>query len=82
MEMLGLSGREILIRGMDTSGDSIAIAVEIGRADVLDVAQDPEFTAVCVSTDDGESFEMRQRFEFSNGTEAIDVAFINGETRT
>jgi|GEM_PF-2618834 len=80
MEMLGLSGREILVRGMDTSEESIALAVEIGQPDVLDVAQDPEFSAVCISMDGGVSFEMQQRFEFTDGVEALDVAFIDTAT--
>jgi len=65
---------------LDASGDSIALAVEIGQPGVLDVAQDPEYLAICISMDDGVSFEMQQRFEFTGGAEAIDAALIKTES--
>jgi len=65
---------------LDASGDSIAFAVEIGQPGVLDVAQDPEFLATCISMDDGVSFEMQQRFEITGGADAINVALIKTES--
>jgi hypothetical protein len=73
---LAAEKRHILIRGLDASQNQIAAAVEISPAGADDHIQDPEFTAVCLSDDDGRSFQLLYRFNFSEGIEIQDVAFI------
>jgi hypothetical protein len=73
---LAIKNRHILIRGLDTRGEKIVAAVEVAPARAGDIVQDPEFTAVCVSGDDGRSFDEKRRFIFENDGEVQDVAWI------
>lgn len=68
---------EILIRGMDASGEKIAVAVEVGSPSVSGFAQEPEFTAVCVSLDGGKSFELLHCFASGDDAEVLDVTFCD-----
>ncbi len=69
--------RCILIRGLDTRGEKIVAAVEVTPPDADDIAQEPQFTAVCMSADGGRSFEVTHRVTFKNGGEIQDVAWHN-----
>jgi hypothetical protein len=68
--------RRILIRGLDTRGEKIVAAVEVTPLGANDIAQEPEFTAVCMSADGGKSFDVIQRLTFKNGGEIQDVAWL------
>nr|CBH39168.1 hypothetical protein BSM_26460 [uncultured archaeon] len=74
---LGISERYILVRGIDTRREKMVVAVEVSPPGVYDCAQDPDFTAVCVSVNGGVSFEMVYRFTFSDGIEIQDVAWLH-----
>ncbi len=76
-EVLNEPKREILIRGMDAAGDKIAVAVEVGLSSISGFAQEPEFTAVCVSLDGGKSFELLHHFASGDDAEALDVTFCD-----
>jgi hypothetical protein len=72
VKSLLLSQRQILVRGLAARGEKIAAAVEVSPTGAGDIAQEPEFTAVCISEDGGASFEATQRIAFNDG-EILDV---------
>lgn len=67
--------RSILIRGLDCQENKIAVVVEVSPAG-RDSAQDPEFTAVCLSVDGGSMFDVVRRIAFADGAEIQDVAWL------
>jgi hypothetical protein len=73
---LKVSGRKILIRGLDVRQENVAAAVEVSPPGAADVAQDPEMTAVCLSTDNGRSFEVRRQEMSNSGAEIQDAALL------
>lgn len=77
IKALTISKRQILIRGLDALGGRIAAAVEVSPPGAGDVAQDPEFTALCVSEDAGASFTVTRRLAFGDGGEIQDVALFS-----
>jgi hypothetical protein len=76
VKSLMIPKRQILVRGLDAWGEKIAAAVEVAQPGVGDIAQDPEFTATCLSTDGGVSFTVPHRLTFKNGGEIQDVALL------
>lgn len=76
VKSLMIPKRQILVRGLDAWGEEIAAAVEVAQPGVGDIAQDPEFTAACMSTDGGVSFTVTHRLTFKNGGEIEDVALL------
>ncbi|MDN5940291.1 MAG: hypothetical protein L0H94_00285 [Nitrospira sp.] len=77
VKALTISRRQILIRGLDVRRDKIAAAVEVSPPGVGDIAQEPEFTAVCISVDGGMSFQVTHRLAFKIGGEFQAVAWLN-----
>jgi hypothetical protein len=77
MKSLMIPGRRIVVRGMDVRGDNIAAALEVSPPGAGDIAQAPEFTAVCISVDGGKSFEVSKRATLETGGEIQDVAWLN-----
>jgi hypothetical protein len=73
---LRVSGRKMVVRGVDVRQDRIAVAVEVSPAEAGDIAKDPEFTAVCLSTDNGKSFEVAHRMLFEAGEEINDAVWL------
>ena len=73
---LRVSGRKILVRGLDVRQEKIAAAVEVSPPGAADIAQDPELTAVCLSTDNGKSFEVTHHMTFESGAEVQDVVWL------
>ncbi|MBW2057794.1 MAG: hypothetical protein JRJ26_09910 [Deltaproteobacteria bacterium] len=76
LKALCVSGRTILVRAVDTCRKRIVAAVEASPPGAGGWAQDPEFTAVCVSLDGGKTFEMVHRFDFREGVEIQDVTWL------
>lgn len=72
---LNIRKRRILVRGLDTRGEKIVAALEVNPPGSGDIAQEPEFTAVCMSVDGGKSFALTHRLTFKNGGEIQDVAW-------
>ena len=71
---LAVRDRELIVRGMDAEGSRWALAVEVA-AEHKTAATDPDFTAVCISDNDGESFEIVHRRTFRDGAEILDVSW-------
>lgn len=72
---LAVRDRALVVRGMDVEGSRWALAVEVAPAGKT-VASDPDFTAVCISDDDGGSFEIAHRRTFRDGAEILDVSWL------
>ncbi len=72
---LAVRDRSLLIRGMDAEGSRLVLAVEVAHEGQT-TAVDPDFTAMCVSDDDGDSFELAYRRTFRDGAEILDVSWI------
>jgi hypothetical protein len=75
---LKVSGRKILIRGLDVRREKIAAAVEVSPPGATDVAQDPELTAICLSVDNGISFEVTHQLVSKSSAEIHDVVWLGG----
>jgi len=76
---LKVSKQTVLVRGLDVRQGKIAAAVEVGPPGAIDVAPDPELTAVCFSTDNGKSFELAHQEMSRSGAEIQDVVWIGQE---
>lgn len=72
---LSVRDRSLVVRGMDVEGSRWALAVEVCHED-KDAASDPDVTAVCISSDDGESFEITHHRAFRDGAEILDVSWL------
>lgn len=77
LKSLDFSNRNILIRGLDAYKEKIVVAVEVSQHDVRDYAKDPEFTAVCISENNGASFKQIHRSTLWRSGEIQDVAFLH-----
>lgn len=77
LKSLVISGRKILIRGLDVRRERIVAAVEVSPSGAGDIAQDPEFSAVCTSMDEGKSFKVSKRLSFKTEGEIQDVAWLD-----
>lgn len=72
---LSVRNRSLLVRGIDVEGSRWTLAVEVAPESKT-AASDPDFTAVCISHDDGESFEIAHRRAFHEGAEILDVSWL------
>jgi hypothetical protein len=75
-EALAVRGRAMVIRGMDADRGRLALVVEAAREGWTSTAADPDFTAVCISNNNGESFEVARRQPFRDGAEILDVSWL------
>jgi len=73
---LFITNRKILIRGLDSRNEQIVTAVEVAPEGAGDFVQNPDFTAVCISEDGGNSFQVRKQFFFKDDKEIQDVALL------
>lgn len=72
---LGVRDRSLVVRGMDVEESRWVLAVEVSQED-KDAASNPDVTAVCISSNDGESFEITHQREFRDGAEILDVSWL------
>ena len=77
LKALGVARRKILVRGLDARKSTIAAAVEVSPQGARDVGQDPAFTALCVSADAGNSFDVLLRVSFKEGEDILDAHLLN-----
>jgi hypothetical protein len=72
---LAVRDRTLVVRGMDVERHRWALAIEVAP-DGRTAASDPDFTAACISDDDGESFTVTHRRTFRDGAEILDVSWL------